>query len=398
MKIALFHNYYTQPGGEDCMFELEVSALRTAGHTVVTYTKHNSEEISDTLSSKIRTTLNTPYNRRSERDIRNFLAEHRPDISHVHNWFPLFSPSIYTAHQTLQIPVVQTLHNYRLGCAAANYQREGAICQSCTPGNSTPAIKHRCYKNSLIGSLTWKRLTDRNWNDGTFTEKVSHYICPSQEVMQQHLRMGLPEERMSHIPNACSVSEVSFNSTGPTLNSTRRNICFAGRFTPEKSAHILVQAWKQLPLELRSTTQLTMIGSGPQEAYLHQLAGDDPSIHFTGQLTHQKTLSTIRQAELLVCPSLWAEPFGLSIIEAMGAGLPVIGTALGGPAEIITHETDGYLLPAGDISKLQKVLTSCLKVPGRLKGMGSAARQTYLTRYTPEAHAEKLIQCFTKLL
>ena len=159
MKIALFHNYYKQPGGEDTMFELEIAALREHGHTVIPYTVHNSHTLTkNSLSQKIRTALNAPHSYSSEIAIAKFLAQHRPDISHVHNWFPNLSPSIFTAHHDAGIPIVQTLHNYRLACAGGNYQRNGESCQACRPGYNLPAIRHRCYKNSTAGSIAWKRI------------------------------------------------------------------------------------------------------------------------------------------------------------------------------------------------------------------------------------------------
>ncbi len=399
MKIALFHNYYKQPGGEDNMFELEIAALRAHGHTVVPHTVHNADAFTgNSLSQKIRGALEAPHNHSSEATIREFLAKHRPDISHVHNWFPILSPSIYTAHRDADIPVVQTLHNYRLGCAAANYQRNGQSCHACRPGHNLPAIRHRCYNNSTAGSLAWKRVMDRGWKHGTFTNLVSHYISPSREVRRKHIEMGIPADKIAYIPNACPDPQSETSPSSQHIDVQQQNVCFVGRFVPEKGAHILIRAWQKMNTELRLNRRLTLIGSGPQEAMLHELARGDDSIRFTGQLSHKETLSTLKQANLLVCPSLWAEPFGLSVIEAMGAGIPVISTNLGGPAEIISDGIDGYLLPAGDISALSHTLTDCLNDPDALEAKGHAARLKYTQYYTADQHAQQLTQCFRQLL
>ena len=399
MKIALFHNYYKQPGGEDTMFELEIAALREYGHTVIPYTAHNSHTLTkNSLSQKIRTALNAPHSYSSEIAIAKFLAQHRPDISHVHNWFPNLSPSIFTAHHDAGIPIVQTLHNYRLGCAAGTYQRNGENCQACRPMKNLPAIRHRCYKNSTAGSIAWKRIMDRGWQNGTFRNLVSHYISPSREVRRRHIEMGIPADKITHIPNACPDPQSTTTLGNQHIDIQQQNVCFVGRFDPGKGAHILIRAWQKLSTAQRLNRRLTIVGSGPQEAMLHELARGDNSIHFTGQLTHNETLSTLKQADLLVSPSLWSEAFGLSVIEAMGAGIPVISTNLGGPAEIIADGIDGHLLPAGDISALSHMLSKCLNDRDGLEAKGRAARLKYMRHYGTYQHAQLLTECYQRVL
>ena len=399
MKIALFHNYYKQPGGEDTMFELEIEALRAHGHEVLPYAVRNSETLSkNNLSQKIRTALNAPHSYSSEIAISKFLAKHRPDISHVHNWFPNLSPSIFTAHHDAGVPIVQTLHNYRLACAGGNYQRNGQSCQACRPGYNLPAIRHRCYKNSTAGSIAWKRIMDRGWQNGTFRNLVSHYISPSREVRRKHIEMGIAPQQITHVPNACPDPRSISRAAGPNHSAAVQSVCFVGRFVAEKGAHILVRAWQKLSSAQRRQRRLILIGTGPQEAMLHELAAGDDSIHFTGQLKHQATLRTLQQADLLVSPSLWAEPFGLSVIEAMGAGIPVISSQLGGPAEVISDGIDGHLLPPGDIDALSKTLQQCLNAPEQLQAMGRAARLKYVQHYSPHRHAQQLTDCFQQVL
>jgi glycosyltransferase involved in cell wall biosynthesis len=399
MKIALFHNYYKHPSGEDTMFKLEMAALREQGHTVVSYTADNAESFAhNSLRQKISGALHAPHRRSSQLAIAKFLAKERPDISHIHNWYPILSPSIYTAHQDAGIPVVQSLHNYRLSCAAATHYRNGQSCNACRPGHNLAAIRHRCYKNSIGGSIAWKRIMDRGWKQGIFSSAVNHYISPSQEVRSKHIQMGIAPHKISYIPNACPDPHDIPPNHGQLLNRLQQNICFVGRLVPEKGADILIRAWQDITHTDRSKQQLTLIGTGPQEGLLRELARGDESIQFTGQLSIHDTLSILKQADLLVCPSIWAEPFGLSVIEAMGAGIPVISSKLGGPAEIIADGIDGYLLPPGDIAALRHTLSHCLNTPEKLKARGRAARLKYLRHYTPQRHAQRLTSCFQQVL
>lgn len=396
MKIALFHNSYQTRGGEDSMFELEVAALRATGHVVVTYHVDNTQALGNgDLKAKIVTALNTPHSKPSQTAIEAFLQRERPDVSHVHNWFPLLSPSIYTAHQKAGIPVVQTLHNYRLGCAAATYRRDEQNCTLCSTGNNWAAVKYRCYNNSLLGTITWKRMIDRNWKNGNFTKNVDHYLCPSKEVYQRHLNLGIPKDRLSILPNACPDPQKLPKIAG---KSDRLQVCFVGRLVKEKGPHSLLQAWLKLNAPTRHKGRLTIIGDGPEMPALKALAGEETSIRFCGALKHSQTLQELARSHLLVCPSLWAEPFGLTVIEAMGAGIPVIASKLGGPAEIIEHGTTGYLVPPGDTVALCKALDDLLTSPFKAIQMGRAARASYEAKYTPSAHAQQLLSCYTKVI
>ena len=255
--------------------------------------------------------------------------------------FPLLSPSIYRAHREAGIPVVQSLHNYRLGCASGSYQRAGKDCSLCTPGNSQPAIRHRCYRNSLIGSYTWKRVMDHNWQNGTFTKAVDHYICPSREVMQQHLQMGLPAERMTVITNACPDA----GRRKPARHTTALEVLFIGRLVEEKGCATLIQAWLKLDPAIRRKATLKIVGQGPELEKLQVQTRTEADIQFTGALPSAAVISLLQQASLLVCPSQWAEPFGLTLIEAMSASVPVIASNVGSIPEIVRNGQNGWLVP-----------------------------------------------------
>lgn len=396
MKIALFHNSYQVRGGEDTMFELEAKALQESGNEVICYHIENSKILSNaSLCDKVKTALSAPRSRHSRKSIKDFLSKHRPDISHVHNWFPIISPSIYEAHAELEIPVVQTLHNYRLGCASANYRRNGEDCTSCDQQSNLAAIRHQCYKDSLLGTITWKRVMDKGWRDGTFTNLVDRYLCPSKVVYERHKNMGIPEDRLQLLSNACQDPQKFQDNEN--ANSGRFEVCFAGRLVHEKGASTLVQAWLEMPKSIRSKARLTVIGDGPEMPELLALAKGENDIDFIGELTHAKTLAEFNQSKLLVCPTLWAEPFGLTVIEGMGAGIPVIASNIGGPAELIKNGETGLLVRPGDVTALSEAIASCIMAPEHTERMGRQARKTFEDRYTPQAHAHALLQVFEEI-
>lgn len=396
MKIALFHNSYQTRGGEDSMFELEATALSDDGHEVATYHVNNASVLgSGNIAAKITTAWNAPHSKASQQAITKFLEQERPDISHVHNWFPLLSPSIYTAHQAANVGVVQTLHNYRLGCAAGTFRRNGKDCTDCITGSNCNAVKNRCYNNSLVGSIAWKRIMDRNWNNGTFTKGVDHYICPSREIYERHQQLGLPTARMSILPNACPDARALHFSP---QHQGKLQVCFVGRLVPEKGTYLLIEAWLKLDTRTRANCQLNIIGEGPESRRLRAMAQEDASIVFHGVLTHRETLKTLCTSDLLICPSLWAEPFGLTVIEAMSAGIPVIASDIGGPAELVLPNQTGLLFSVGNRAALTAAMQQLLHAPRSLDEMGQAGRLRYLSCYTPTAHAAALTNCFARVI
>lgn len=390
MRIALFHNYYQLRGGEDQVFELEVQALRKLGHEVFPFTARNEDSLRHASPlDTLRLAWNAPHNPASHASIADFLRRHRIEIGHVHNWFPVISPAVYAAHKELGIPVVQTLHNYRLGCANGTFRRHGEACTACLDGHRSRAALRRCYRQSALGSLAWMRLMDQGWSKGIFADSVDAYICPSSEVAAVHAQMGLPKEKLRLIPNAC---EDSFHQAELPAAEPRNGGAFLGRLVQEKGADTLIDAWRDIDLPLR------IIGDGPERAALQARAAAHKSIQFLGQRPHAEVSGLIQATGFLVFPSRWAEPFGLGIIEAMAAGRPIIATRMGAPSEIVQHEVTGLLVPPDDPQALKAAIEHLRDHPQKAAQMGQAARKTYLERYRPEAHAHSLTRLYQSLI
>lgn len=395
MKIALFHNYYNQPGGEDKVFESECRSLQALGHTVFPYVVKNDQQLSSpSLKEKIYTAIKGIYNKDQYDQIYRFLTKHRPAIGHVHNWFPIISPAIYQAHKDLGIPIVQTLHNYRLSCANGTFRREGENCELCITGNYRHAIYHKCYQSSRLGSLAWRNIVANKKNQLRFKQVVSGYIAPSQVVKNKFINIGLDNKKITIIPNG------SPDLQQPTLlESTQPSFVFVGRFVPEKGVHVLINTWNKLFSEQKKNAPiLHLIGDGPLRESLQISAQHNLSIVFHGQMTQELAYQKVNQCSALLFPSIWEEPFGLSIIEAMSCSKPVIANASGAPTEIIDHGKTGFLYkPANDIELINyiKILSSDSSL---VKSMGEAGRCKYLSHYSEKAHAQKIVSYYEKIL
>jgi glycosyltransferase involved in cell wall biosynthesis len=224
LRVLVAHNGYQMRGGEDAVVQAEVALLRTRGHPVIEYRRHN-DELRDMRT--LDAALDTFWSRRTGRDLDRLVAEARPDVVHAHNTFPLISPSLYWAAHRHGIPVVQTLHNFRLMCPQAMFLREGKVCEDCLDKTPWPAVVHRCYRESrpqsavLSGMLVSHRLL------GTWKRRVTRYIALNEFCRRKFVEGGLPASRIVVKPN--------FVDFARPLDVPRSGFLFVGRLAREKA-------------------------------------------------------------------------------------------------------------------------------------------------------------------
>ncbi len=390
MRIAIFHNRYRQTGGEDVAVDFEHRILESAGHQVMRVEFDNEEVFGGskraTLCGKALTARRSRWNHDSERSIEEKLRKFEADIGHVHNWFPLISPSVYAAHHRFGIPVVQTLHNYRLGCASGTFWRNQEVCTDCLDGRRMRAIARGCYRSSRLQTMGWYHAVAHGWRSKVFRDQVDAYLAPSHAIRGLHIHMGISGHLIHHLPNAVDDPGASSWPIG------QATAVFVGRLEPEKGVKDLVEVCdkKRIPL--------TVIGEGSLGESLRRQFGLSRYIRFLGQLPKGRVQHYIGQASVAVVPSLWMEPFGLGVIEAMAKGRPVVVTDVGGPSEIVQDGVQGIQVPAGDKAKLGEAIRTLVDDSERCRTMGRAARMRYLKHYTPEQHLTGLMRVFEGLI
>jgi len=249
MKIVLVHNFYQQPGGEDAVFNAELNLLRKFGHNIILFTKHNKDLNKTNLFTLA---LNTIWSRQVHNELISVLAIERPDLVHFHNTFISISPAAYYACAKFNVPVVQTLHNYRLLCPRATLSRQNIICEKCN--NKTtfwPAIQYACYRNSRLATLTVSIMLAFHHLMKTWHTKVDIYIALTEFSRQKFISRGLPANKIAIKPNF-----TNFDSNYDKHNEAQ--VLFVGRISSEKGIITLLEAWKQI-----RNIPLTIIGDGP---------------------------------------------------------------------------------------------------------------------------------------
>ena len=382
MRILIIHNYYQQTGGEDTVVANERALLERSGHQVELYTAHNNE-ISGLLS-KLNAFSRVTYNKNARRSLGKRLAGERFDAVHVHNTFPLISPSIYDACAAADVPVIQTLHNYRIVCAGALLFRDGRACELCLDGRPYRAVMHRCYRGSMLGSFAVANAIDYHRRHHTWSTKVTRFIALTEFARSKFIDAGLPPDRIIVKPNF-------IEDPGYFPRSDSRNgALYVGRLSREKGVSHLLDAWSRIDARLR------IIGDGPERATLQQQA--PANVIFEGAAPLERVRAAMRSAQFIVMPSVCYEGLPLTLVEAFANGLPVVASRLGSLSELVDDNINGCLVAPGDPGALASAVNALLHDRILLTAMSDAARRRYETVYTPELNLRQLLNIYAEAI
>lgn len=385
MKILLVHNRYQIPGGEEVVFAQERELLERAGHTVITYCRSNFEAESYTGVRKLALIKNIAWSSETNTSLRQLLREDKPDLVHVHNTFMMMSSSVFAACHDEGIPVVQTLHNFRMFCPAANFIRDGKVCEECTEHSLLRGIQHGCFRNSRAATATVVLALEAQRHRHAYADL---YIALSDFSRRKLVSHGLPADKVFVKPNFVSPDPGERTSEG-------RYAIFAGRLSEEKGLETLLDAWRQLQCDI----PLLIVGDGPLLAPLKKKAEELnlASVTFAGRLPRENTLEAIKQARFLLATSQCYENFPMGIAESFACGVPVICSRLGGMQELVEDGRTGLHFTAGNATELAAKVQWSWSHPEETRAMGKQARQTYLSRYTADQNYPLLMEIYQRI-
>lgn len=377
MRVLVAHNAYQQRGGEDSVVDDEVALLRAHGAEVELLQVHN-----DDIAGMGRMALlgRTLWSRPAAQQMTERCRAFRPDVVHVHNSFPLMSPAIHWAAQAAGVPVVQTLHNFRLLCPQAMLLREGKVCEDCVGHLPWRGAVRGCYRGSvaqssvLAGSLVLHR------GLGTWHRRVNRFVALTEFARRKFVEGGLPADRLRVKPN--------FADLPAAQGTRRRGLLFVGRLSAEKGIETLLAAADGLPERVR------VIGDGP----LAQRVGAAASLQSDGAQPLAEVAAAMRAAAALVLPSICYENFPRTLVEAFASGLPVIASRLGAMAELVQDGVTGLLFEPGNAVALHERLQWALEHPIALAAMGDRARAVYESNYTALRNHAQLMTIYQEAI
>lgn len=386
MKILIGHNFYQQPGGEDQVYNAEAELLRQQGNHVVEFTRHNDDVHSMT---SLELASNSLWSKQTYTTLRQLLRSFQPDVAHFHNTFPLLSPSTYYACAAERVPIVQTLHNYRLICPNALLLRNGAICEDCVQSRTfLPAVKHSCYRGSRAASITVATMLGLHHYIGTYTRMVSHYIALSNFARGKFVTSGLPADRISVKPN--------FLPSDPGIGNGAGNfVLYVGRLGAEKGIDLLIEAWKHVK---DPELFLYIVGDGPLAEQVRSASTESNRIRWLGPQPRGMVMDLMKQAKLLLFPSICYEGMPLAIIEAYACGLPVVSSRMGSMVEMVGEGVTGFLFHPGDPGDLRKSVEFALSNPTLLAEMRQNARALYERDFSTDKNYDLLFEIYRRAI
>lgn len=379
-KILIVHNRYLQYGGEDSVVASEMELLKSHGHEVRIYTRDNQEVAG---MSKPGLFVNSIWSRKTQDELRQLISEFCPDIIHVHNTLPLISPVVYWVASEMKVPIVQTIHNFRLACLQAMFLRDSEVCEDCMGKVPWRGVIHKCYRGSFSASLASAISLQAHRVIGTYRNKVNAYIALNDFCRNKLVEMGLSKDRIFIKPNFVSISTISDNT-----NSRSGNPLFVGRLSKDKGVEVLVEAIKSFP-----DIMFDIVGVGPYDHDFHGLTNVD----MKGNLPLDEVYALMSAAPFLIMPSIWYENMPRTLVESYGCGTPVIASQIGALAELVENEKSGLLFIPGSSDDLCRAIKWAIDHPVEMRDMGSYAREKYNREYTEEQNYAMLIDIYERV-
>jgi glycosyltransferase involved in cell wall biosynthesis len=387
MRILLVHNFYqsSAPSGEDVVFHIERQLLERAGHEVISYTRAN-DDIDSSFGARAGAAADLFWSRRTYRELGALVATQRPDIAHFHNTFPLVSASGYRACREQGVPIVQTLHNYRLICPGALLLRDGRPCEDCIGRLPLPAALHGCYRGSRVASALVTGMLATNRARGIYAHGVDRYLCLTEFGRQRFARGGLPANRLFLKPNTLlDAPAVGAGQGGYAL--------YVGRLTPEKGVRSLIEAWRELQLPLK------VVGDGSLRGELEQRVRESHApVEFLGYRQKAEVYALLQAAQLLVIPSECYEGFPVTVLEGLATGTPMLVSRLGAMDELLTEGEHCMKFEAGNARALSHGVRALTADQGTLAAMRRNCVDTFRRLYTPERVIEQLLGHYSALV
>jgi len=400
MHVLQLNNYHFVKGGAE-RYYFEVSkVLEKHGNRVLHFSVEDKDNVPSAYSAyfgramsfdtdqgilkKIETASRMLYSFENKNKMKNFLAKYDVDIAHAHNIYHRICPSVFDVLRRKNIPIVMTLHDYKLGCSIYTFYRDGRICNECLSIGKRRIIKNRCTKGTLTLSLFhWLEAKLHGLLD-IYNKNVSFFICPSLFSLKKHAEIGIPENKLIHISNFISVADYE-----PDYEN-QDYILFVGRLSQEKGILTLLKAVKDIDLTLK------VVGDGPMREEYEAYARNNKinNVVFEGYKSDEDLRALFKNAAFLVIPSEWYENAPMTILESFAYGKPVIGADIGGIPEMVLDGRTGLLFKSGDYLELHEKIKYLLVNPSTIAQMGKESRKKAEEEYNSEVHHQKLMKVY----
>jgi glycosyltransferase involved in cell wall biosynthesis len=388
VRVLLVHNRYRSaaPSGENRVVDTEQAALAAAGHEVALFGRSSDDIEGWSRAKKATLPARVIWSRETRRDLAAAIAGFAPDVVHVHNTFPLLSSAVLYACRDSGVPVVATIHNYKLACASGDFFRQGAVCHDCAHGLPVKGALRGCYRGSR--AATAPVALAMTAHRPAWRSLVSAYIFISAAQRDLLAGLRLPPDRVFVRHNLIPRRAAPRAEREPV-------VVYAGRLDEAKGARLLMAGWDSYRAGAADGgLRLVIAGAGPLEQEVAAWAATRPSVELVGQVDRDRCSDLMARARGVLLPSAWEETFGLVVVEAMAVGTPPIASGHGSFTELISSEVDGVLFRPGDPADLGRVINDLETSPDQFEKYGAQARMTYERRFDPQRSMDSLLEIY----
>jgi len=384
MRILIVHNYYKIPGGEDTVVDNESRLLSQKGHKVYFYKRNNEEMAHYGRLRKLMLPIDTIFSLKSYKEVLDIIDMKKIDIVHVHNTVCVISPSIYYAAFKRGVPVVQTIHNFRLICPGASLSRNGKICEECAGKSLFHAARYGCYRNSRMNTFAVATMESIHKWIGTYHKL--NYICLTEFNKKQLLKMNARKEYINPDNVYVKPNFVVCHREMIPFNKRKNQIVYAGRLDPTKGIRLLFHAWKAI-----DEYELIVCGTGPEEAWCKKFIKNShiSNIQMLGFVPNSEVIEIIADSKALILPTQWYEGFPMVLVESFSCGTPVLGSDIGNVNDIIVEGQNGLHFNHASAKDMVRAVK-------QLGDMCSSTREVSQTFYSAEANYGILMNIYNR--
>lgn len=387
MNILQVYNQYRTPGGEWTVLNQEYELL-SQNHEVDQLLVDNRDALTS-FYKKLELVFKTHYNHSSKEWFRAKLKKKKYDIVHVHNFFPLLSPSIFDAARQEGVPTVMTLHNYRLIHPNGLMYHKGKIDERSVEGSAYSCVLDGVYRNSVLQTAVTAHMIEYHRKKGTWRTNPTLFIALSEFSKKKFVKGGLPESKILSKPNFIRDPLLEFDKL-KISDQKKPRFLYVGRVSHEKGVKELIACWEKYNI----SAELWIIGDGPLKEKLEKSTGHLTSLKWMGTKSRKEIFELLSDSLALIFPTLWYEGMPIVLLEALSMGCPVISSEIGNPMAMIEDSVNGLLFEPGNVEQLYQKITMLIKTPSFASALGLNARKTYLEKYTPERNYEQLVQIY----
>lgn len=386
MNILQVHNRYIQTGGEWSVLNQEKDLLDME-HQVDQYIVENKSEL-NSYWKKARLLFSTHKSKKYSDIVARQLQAGNHDLMHVHNFFPLLTPSVFESARQLGVPSVLSLHNFRLIHPNGLLYHYGKIDERSVKGSAWKCVKDGVYRDSVIQTAVVAHMIEYHRKHGTWQKYPSAFIALSEFSKSKFVEGGLPEERIFVKPNF--IEDPLKQYPDLDIDKPKENFyLYAGRISGEKGINELLKYWTKQ----NTGKKLVIAGNGPLKRKLQKRTSGQPNVKWIGHVEKKTILELMASARAMIFPTKCYENFPITILEAMSVGCPVVTSNIGNPAKIINHEKTGFHFELDNPADLTNQLKK-LENRDIAKSLSRMARKTYLEKYTPKQNYKILMEIY----